>query len=62
MALLEEVAAEVEWWEWEQQLQHVQQEQLQVEEEEEVELLLLEQELLQLGLLLVWPRLVQAGS
>ena len=41
----------------------VQQEQLQVvEEEEEVELLLLEQEPLQLGLLLAWHRLVQAGS
>jgi len=40
----------------------VQQEQLQVVEEEEVELLLLEQEPLQLGLLLAWHRLVQAGS
>jgi len=61
VALLGEVGEEVEWWELEQQQLQVQQEQLQVVVEEVVQLLL-EQELLQLGQLLAWRRLVQAGS
>jgi len=61
VALLGEVVAEVEWWELEQRLLQGQQEQLQVVEEV-VEQLLLEQEQQQLGLLLAWRRLDQAGS
>jgi len=60
VAQLDEVVAEVEWWELELLQLQVQQEQLQVVE---VEQLLLEQELLQLvQLLLAWRRLVQVGS
>jgi len=60
MVLQDEVGVVVVLWELEQ-LQ-VPQAQLQVVEEEEVEQLLQEQELLQLGPLLVWRRQDQAES
>jgi len=62
MVLQDEVGVVVVLWESEQQQLQVQQAQLQVVEEEEVEQLLQEQELLQLGPLLVWRRQDQAES